>query len=530
MSPKFPKLLRLRPPLTANKVNNGLNSVVSLNPISISKQLQVTMMVNTATVTRRSLFTHSPKEYETGKITSDQSERANSGLPVDSNSKKSVKPTSVHTKEAQQHGNRLFTIFDWHKPNQEYGMAHSESSLNRSKVGHGTGQVLGSRPDGERGRLDYGGGGGATSNSSSGASSSKKASEAHTPLGAFMTTATGARAAAAAAAAAEAERAAAAAQSQNLNYNDQQGSLSHTQSQGHDSGSYSSSNNSNDNSGSRKVKFTKKQDRDAMKGAVLTFALFIMLPCFAIPPMSEKYCGAPYYPTWSDDVDEMLGEVVIRLKKQKEVLAMNGSSSNSDSSTKTQATQPLTLLDIGSGDGRIVYQAAKRGFSKVYGIEVNPFLHLIAKIRGLLNVDGLTKEQRKRVRLVWGNIWEWDGPVGKAVPKGSSFFSSLSVITVYGTVEGSNGFMDRLGEWLLEKIEYEGKSPQDGKESESEAKPDSVGQTQSLSRFGPIVVANWFAFKGKQWESNFVKSVGEDDNLLMYQLGTKIEHFGVSAG
>lgn len=60
-----------------------------------------------------------------------------------------------------------------------------------------------------------------------------------------------------------------------------------------------------------------------------------------------------------------------------------------------------TMLEIGAGDGRVLVAAARRGW-KVVGIELNPILVLIARIR--------TWRYRKQVRVVWGNCWQVTWP------------------------------------------------------------------------------------------------------------------------
>ena len=55
-----------------------------------------------------------------------------------------------------------------------------------------------------------------------------------------------------------------------------------------------------------------------------------------------------------------------------------------------------TLLDLGSGDGRVLLAAAQRGWNAV-GIEVSPILVIISKIR--------TWKYRKQVRIIWGNYF-----------------------------------------------------------------------------------------------------------------------------
>jgi 16S rRNA A1518/A1519 N6-dimethyltransferase RsmA/KsgA/DIM1 with predicted DNA glycosylase/AP lyase activity len=59
-----------------------------------------------------------------------------------------------------------------------------------------------------------------------------------------------------------------------------------------------------------------------------------------------------------------------------------------------------TLLELGSGDGRVMRAAAKRGL-QVVGYELNPLLVLVSLV--------VTWKYRQQVRVVWGSIWlrEW---------------------------------------------------------------------------------------------------------------------------
>lgn len=60
-----------------------------------------------------------------------------------------------------------------------------------------------------------------------------------------------------------------------------------------------------------------------------------------------------------------------------------------------------TLLELGTGDGRVQLAAAKRGIKSV-GIELNPLLVLIAKIR--------TWPKRELIKIIWGNYWQMKWP------------------------------------------------------------------------------------------------------------------------
>jgi SAM-dependent methyltransferase len=65
-----------------------------------------------------------------------------------------------------------------------------------------------------------------------------------------------------------------------------------------------------------------------------------------------------------------------------------------------------TLLDLGSGDGRILLAAAKRGWNAV-GIEVSPVLVVVSRIR--------TWKYRKQVRIIWGNYFLTKWPPADAI-------------------------------------------------------------------------------------------------------------------
>lgn len=59
------------------------------------------------------------------------------------------------------------------------------------------------------------------------------------------------------------------------------------------------------------------------------------------------------------------------------------------------------LLDLGSGDGRLLLLAGRQGIKSV-GIEANPFLVVISKI--------LTWRYRKLITIKWANYWSNNWP------------------------------------------------------------------------------------------------------------------------
>jgi hypothetical protein len=60
-----------------------------------------------------------------------------------------------------------------------------------------------------------------------------------------------------------------------------------------------------------------------------------------------------------------------------------------------------TLLELGSGDGRVALAAAKRGLN-VVGIELNPLLVVISRI--------LLWRYRKQVKIIWGSYFRVTWP------------------------------------------------------------------------------------------------------------------------
>lgn len=54
------------------------------------------------------------------------------------------------------------------------------------------------------------------------------------------------------------------------------------------------------------------------------------------------------------------------------------------------------LLDLGSGDGRLLLLAGKQGI-KAVGIEANPFLVVVSKL--------ITWRYRKLITIKWANFW-----------------------------------------------------------------------------------------------------------------------------
>lgn len=71
-----------------------------------------------------------------------------------------------------------------------------------------------------------------------------------------------------------------------------------------------------------------------------------------------------------------------------------------------ELSEGQTLLELGSGDGRVMRAAAERGL-KVIGIELNPLLVIWSYV--------VTFKYRKQVRIIWGSYWGAPWPRADAV-------------------------------------------------------------------------------------------------------------------
>jgi SAM-dependent methyltransferase len=104
--------------------------------------------------------------------------------------------------------------------------------------------------------------------------------------------------------------------------------------------------------------------------SVIALALFCIFAFFFLFIIAF---GAPYVPTLKAQRDQALD--LLDLKKGQ------------------------TLLELGSGDGSLLIDAAERGL-KVVGYEFNLILVLISRWRA--------RRVKDRVKIIWGNFWKAD--------------------------------------------------------------------------------------------------------------------------
>lgn len=89
--------------------------------------------------------------------------------------------------------------------------------------------------------------------------------------------------------------------------------------------------------------------------------------------LGAVFFGAPYVPTRQKDVQKLF-----KLIGERDV-----------------------LVDLGSGDGRLVRAAAAHGI-KAYGVELSPILALLSWLS--------LGEARKKASIRWGNYWRMELP------------------------------------------------------------------------------------------------------------------------
>ncbi|KAL7524572.1 hypothetical protein ACHAXR_000630 [Thalassiosira sp. AJA248-18] len=97
----------------------------------------------------------------------------------------------------------------------------------------------------------------------------------------------------------------------------------------------------------------------------------------------------------------------------------------------TQQQSQLRFVDLGSGDGRVVFRAAREGiFHKSVGYEINPALHLFANLRRII-----TPRYWSSTNFYMRDLWKIQ-------------LHQYDVVAVYGLAP----IMKRLGQKLEEEL------------------------------------------------------------------------------
>jgi hypothetical protein len=116
-----------------------------------------------------------------------------------------------------------------------------------------------------------------------------------------------------------------------------------------------------------------------------TFMLLNVGLMLSLPPVLRGR-GAPFLPTFQKNMDAMFRQLQKELQKDP----------------KIQQGQKLTFVDLGSGDGRIVFRAAQeKVFDKCIGYEINPLLHLFAKLQRIFRGRKYWSSTNFFLRDIW---------------------------------------------------------------------------------------------------------------------------------
>jgi len=152
------------------------------------------------------------------------------------------------------------------------------------------------------------------------------------------------------------------------------------------------------------VKIQKEKLEKVLFGTVTAFFVMnaAMLP-FVIPKC-RRFLGAPFLPTKKVVVNSMFNSLETHLGPLK----------------------GRTLVDIGSGDGRIVLKASTDYGMNAVGYELNPYLALLSKFRC---------RRAPTAQIFWKNAWDSEKDVRQA-----------DVVTLYG--RPGDKLMEKLGEYL----------------------------------------------------------------------------------
>ncbi len=114
--------------------------------------------------------------------------------------------------------------------------------------------------------------------------------------------------------------------------------------------------------------------------------------------------GAPYLPTNSQSLSFILDDVLPK------ILSKNGADPTPNLAVTNLETQsvvlptPITIIDLGSGDGRVVIEAAQRGY-KAVGYEINPFLVFMSYFNSIVRKKKGTS-QYGTATFHWLDIWK----------------------------------------------------------------------------------------------------------------------------
>ena len=150
-------------------------------------------------------------------------------------------------------------------------------------------------------------------------------------------------------------------------------------------------------------------------GAFLLPHLMVLL---SLPPVLRGR-GAPYLPTFGGKLNIMFDLIRIQALPSRHAL------------TAPRSGPSLRFADLGSGDGRVVFRAARESlFAESVGYEINPALHFLASCR-----RWVTPRYWSSTRFCRRDLWKTD-------------LRQYDVVAVYGL----SPIMNRLGKKLEKEL------------------------------------------------------------------------------
>eukprot|EP00397_Hematodinium_sp_SG-2012_P063992 GEMP01089501.1.p1 GENE.GEMP01089501.1~~GEMP01089501.1.p1 ORF type:complete len:267 (+),score=48.69 GEMP01089501.1:118-918(+) len=158
------------------------------------------------------------------------------------------------------------------------------------------------------------------------------------------------------------------------------------------------------NLGITTISMSEKKAERLLVGGLTAFVILnaTMIP-FALPKFT-RFLGAPYLPTKRRVVDAMFDSL------KGHIGPLEG----------------LKLVDIGSGDGRIILKASVDHAMRAKGYEINPYLALVSKFRCM---------RAPSAQTLWKNAWDSQKDLADA-----------DVVTLYG--RPGDKLMERLAVYL----------------------------------------------------------------------------------
>lgn len=107
----------------------------------------------------------------------------------------------------------------------------------------------------------------------------------------------------------------------------------------------------------------------------IIFSLEIFILVLLLSFSLSIFFGAPYYPSSKERIRQMIKAA--NLKKGDKI------------------------LELGSGDGRILIEIAKEGYN-VVGVELNIFVYILSRFKVFFS------PYRSKIKIVFGNFWYFD--------------------------------------------------------------------------------------------------------------------------